>query len=52
MKVFVSKIALATLITAGAASAQPPRHADPQAYDAMSNPDYGFGRRVTVQPVP
>jgi hypothetical protein len=56
MKVFVSKIALATsvalatLITAGAASAQPPRHADPQAYDAMSNPDYGFGRRVTVQP--
>jgi len=55
MKILVSKVALAasvalaTLVAAGAASAQPPRGA-PEAYDAQANPNYGFGPRVTVRP--
>ena len=57
MRILVTKVALATsvalatLLAAEAASAQPPRHpAGPQAYDAQANPNYGFGPRVTVQP--
>ncbi len=57
MKMLVTKmalatsVALATLISAEAASAQPLRHqAAPEAYDTQANPNYGFGPRVTVQP--
>jgi hypothetical protein len=57
MKMFVTKtalaasVALAALVAAEAAYAQPPRHlAVPQAYDTEANPDYGFGPRVAVQP--
>jgi hypothetical protein len=55
MKMLVTKlalaasVALATLIAAEAASAQPLRH-QPEAYDTQANPNYGFGPRVTVQP--
>jgi hypothetical protein len=46
-----ASVALATLIAAEAASAQPLRHqAAPEAYDTQANPNYGFGPRVTVQP--
>jgi hypothetical protein len=46
-----TSVALATLISAEAASAQPLRHqAAPEAYDTQSNPNYGFGPRVTVGP--
>jgi hypothetical protein len=54
MKALITKlalatsVALATLFTAQAASAQP-RH-QPQAYDAQANPNYGFGPPVGVQP--
>ena len=57
MKTLVAKmalaasVALATLIAAEAASAQPVRHQTaPEAYDVQANPNYGFGPRVTVQP--
>ena len=57
MKMLVTKVALAasvalaTLIAAEAASAQPLSHrAAPGAYDTQANPNYGFGPRVTVQP--
>jgi hypothetical protein len=57
MKMLVTKmalatsVALATLIAAEAASAQPGSHqAAPEAYDTQANPNYGFGPRVTVQP--
>jgi hypothetical protein len=56
MKLLVSKVALATtvalatLISAEAASAQPVRHQAPEAYDTQANPNYGFGPRVTVGP--
>jgi len=46
-----TSVALATLIVAEAASAQPPRYrTGPEAYDTQANPSYGFGPRVTVQP--
>ena len=46
-----ASVALATLISAEAASAQPLRHqAAPEAYDTQANPNYGFGPRVTVGP--
>jgi hypothetical protein len=46
-----TSVALATLISAEAASAQPLRHqAAPEAYDTQANPNYGFGPRVTVGP--
>jgi hypothetical protein len=49
--VLAASVALAALISAEAASAQPLRHqAAPQAYDTQGNPDYGFGPRVTVGP--
>src|SRR5713101_1351259 len=54
MKMLVTKmalatsVALATLISAEAASAQPLRHqAAPEAYDTQANPNYVFGPRVT-----
>jgi hypothetical protein len=57
MKMSVSKmalaasVALAALVATEAAYAQPLRHrAAPEAYDAQSNPRYGFGPRVTVGP--
>jgi hypothetical protein len=57
MKLLVTKVALAasvalaTLISAEAASAQPLRHqTGPEAYDTQANPNYGFGPRVTVGP--
>jgi hypothetical protein len=57
MKMLVTKVALATsvalatLISAEAASAQSLRHqAVPEAYDTQANPNYGFGPRVTVGP--
>jgi len=57
MKMSVTKMALATsvalaaLVAAEAAYAQPPRHrAMPEAYDGEANPRYGFGPRVTVGP--
>jgi hypothetical protein len=57
MKMLITKAALAasvalvTLISAEAASAQPLRHqAVPEAYDTQANPNYGFGPRVTVGP--
>jgi hypothetical protein len=57
MKILVTKmalatsVALATLISAGAASAQTSRYqAGSQVYDTQSNPAYGFGPRVTVRP--
>jgi hypothetical protein len=57
MKLLVSNVALAasvalaTLISAQAASAQPLRHQTaPEAYDTQANPNYGFGPRVTVGP--
>jgi hypothetical protein len=44
-------VALATLIAAEAAYAQPKRHqAAPEAYNVQANPNYGFGPRVKVQP--
>jgi hypothetical protein len=55
MKMLITKlalatsVALATLITAQAASAQP-RHQLPEAYDAQANPNYGFGPSVGIQP--
>jgi hypothetical protein len=49
--VLATSVALAALISAEAASAQPPRHqAAPEAYDTQGNPNYGFGPRVTVGP--
>lgn len=46
-----TSVALATLIAAEAASAQPRAHrAAPEAYDSQANPDYQFGPRVTVRP--
>lgn len=57
MKIAVAKVALATsvalatLIAAEAASAQPRGYrAAPEAYDAQANPIYGFGPPVAVQP--
>jgi hypothetical protein len=56
MKILVSKVALAasvalaTLVVAGAASAQPRHQAGSTVYDAQANPIYGFGPRTTVQP--
>jgi hypothetical protein len=56
MKMLVTKmavatsVALATLIAAQAASAQPRHLAAPGAYDTQANPNYGFGPRVTVGP--
>jgi len=44
-----TSVALATLIAAEAANAQP-RHQSGEAYDAQVNPNYGFGPRVTIQP--
>jgi hypothetical protein len=44
-----TSVALATLLAAEAASAQRLQTAS-EAYDAESNPHYGFGPRVTVQP--
>jgi hypothetical protein len=44
-----TSVALATLIGGQAANAQP-RHQAGEAYDAESNPNYGFGPRVTIQP--
>jgi hypothetical protein len=44
-------VALATLIAAEAACAQPKRHrAAPEAYNVQANPNYGFGPRVKVHP--
>ena len=55
MKMLVTKtalaasVALATLISAQAVSAQPLRHQTaPEAYDVQANPNGGFGPRVTV----
>jgi hypothetical protein len=46
-----ASVALATLISAEAVSAQPLRHQSaPEAYDTQANPNYGFGPRVTVGP--
>jgi hypothetical protein len=56
MKILVSKVALAasvalaTLVAADAASAQPRHQAGSTVYDAQANPIYGFGPRTTVQP--
>jgi hypothetical protein len=57
MKMLVTKtalaasVALATLISAQAVSAQPLRHQTaPEAYDVQANPNGGFGPRVTVGP--
>ena len=56
MKMLVTKaalaasVALATLVAAGAASAQPRHQAGPTLYDAQANPIYGFGPRTTVKP--
>ena len=56
MKIFVTKVALAasvalaTLVAAGTASAQPRQQAGSTVYDAQANPIYGFGPRTTVQP--
>ena len=49
--VLATSVALGTLVTAGAAYAQPPRyHAAPEVYDTQGNPRYGFGPRVPAQP--
>jgi len=46
-----TSVALATLIAAEVASAQPLSYrTGPEAYDTQANPSYGFGPRVTVQP--
>ena len=46
--VLATSVALATLIAAEAASAQPQRQqAASEAYDDQANPNYGFGPRVT-----
>ena len=46
-----TSVALATLIAAEVASAQPLSYRTaPEAYDTQANPNYGFGPRVTVQP--
>ena len=51
MIALATSVALATLITAEAASARPPRHqAALQAYDALANPVDGSGPRVTGEP--
>ena len=49
--VLATSVALATLIAAEVASAQPLSYrTGPEAYDTQANPSYGFGPRVTVQP--
>ena len=57
MKMLVTKmalaasVALATLISVQAASAQTRHQTAPEAYDVQANPNGGFGGpRVTVQP--
>jgi hypothetical protein len=47
--VLAASVALGTLIAAQAADAAQ-RYNSGQAYDAQANPNYRFGRRVTVQP--
>lgn len=49
--VLATSVALATLIAAEAASAQPHGYrAAPEAYDSQANPNYQLGPRVTVRP--
>ena len=45
-----ASVALATLISAQAASAQTRHQTAPEAYDVQANPNGGFGPRVTVHP--